>query len=138
MNVVMAGMIPVMVVLMTRDMSAMEPRSPRFWGVMSLASLVGAVAAYPVNHWLVKVGLKHGMGTDRALGKGGSKMEAMEGMPEMGAHLPVGSGAKVAVAAIILAMLAAGILAAARYGDLSMHSGAPVYGGQHRDPLRRL
>ena len=75
MNAVMAGMIPVMIVLMTRDMTAMEPTSPRFWGIMSLATLVGAGLAFPINWWLVKNGLKHGMGTERALGKGGAKPE---------------------------------------------------------------
>ena len=74
MNAVMAGMIPVMIILMTKDIRAMEPTSFRFWGVMSLASLVGATLAYPVNWWLVKNGLKHGMGTERALGKGGTKV----------------------------------------------------------------
>ena len=53
MNAVMAGMIPVMVVLVSRDMQAMEPISLRFWGVMSLATLVGGVIAYRVNVWLV-------------------------------------------------------------------------------------
>ncbi len=76
MNAVMAGMIPTMIILMTRDMRAMEPTSLRFWGIMSLASLVGAVLAYPVNYWLVGKKLKHGMGTERALGKGGAKVEA--------------------------------------------------------------
>ena len=71
MNAVMAGMAPVMVVLMTADPSAMEPTSLRFWGVMSLATLVGAVVAFPVNWWLVVTGLKHGMGTFRAIGAGG-------------------------------------------------------------------
>ena len=71
MNGVMAGMIPVMAVLMSRDMRAMEATSLRFWGVMSLATLVGLVVAYPVNVWLVAGGLKHGMGTVRALGRGG-------------------------------------------------------------------
>lgn len=75
MNAVMAGMVPVMIVLMTRDMQAMEPTSPRFWGIMSVATLVGAVLAFPINWWLVKNGLKHGMGTERALGRGGSKVE---------------------------------------------------------------
>ncbi len=75
MNAVMAGMIPTMIILMTRDMRAMEPTSLRFWGIMSLASLVGAVLAYPVNYWLVSKKLKHGMGTERALGKGGAKVE---------------------------------------------------------------
>lgn len=75
MNAVMAGMIPVMIIMMTRDMSAMEPTSVRFWGIMSLATLVGAVLAFPVNRWLVKNGLKHGMGTERALGKGGENTD---------------------------------------------------------------
>lgn len=76
MNAVMAGMIPVMIILMTRDMRAMEPTTLRFWGIMSFASLVGAVLAYPVNVWLVKRKLKHGMGTERALGRGGAEVEA--------------------------------------------------------------
>jgi hypothetical protein len=75
MNAVMAGMIPVMIILMTGDMRAMEPTSVRFWGIMSLATLVGVVLAYPVNYWLVAKKLKHGMGTERALGKGGAKTE---------------------------------------------------------------
>jgi hypothetical protein len=54
-----------MVVLMLGDMTAMEPTSLRFWGVMSLATMVGAVVAYPINVWLVQAGYKHGMGTER-------------------------------------------------------------------------
>ena len=76
MNGVMAGMIPVMVVLAGRDMQAMEATSLRFWGIMSLATLVGGVIAYPVNVWLVTKGLKHGMGSVRALGAGGHSLEA--------------------------------------------------------------
>ena len=71
MNLVMAGMIPVMVFFMSRDMAAMEPTGLRFWGVMSLATIVGGALAYPANAWLVARGLKHGMGTVRALGAGG-------------------------------------------------------------------
>lgn len=78
MNAVMAGMVPVMVILMSRDMTAMEPTSIRFWGVMSAATLVGFATAYPVNWWLVVTGLKHGMGTVRALGKGGHSLAAEE------------------------------------------------------------
>ena len=128
MNAVMAGMIPVMVVPMTRDMGAMEPSSPRFWGVMSLASLVGLIPAYPVNYWLVKVGLKHGMGTERALGKGGSGMKPMAQKPEMETHPAVSLGPKVAMAALTLGMLALGVLVAARFGDLSMRSGESMRG----------
>jgi hypothetical protein len=43
----------------------MEPTSLRFWGIMSLATMVGAVVAYPINVWLVQAGYKHGMGTER-------------------------------------------------------------------------
>lgn len=77
MNFMMAGMFPTMVVLMMgRDMRAMEPTQLTFWGAMSAAVLVGLVVAYPVNVWMVEKGLKHGMGTERALGKGGHTMEA--------------------------------------------------------------
>ncbi|GAB3323472.1 DUF4396 domain-containing protein [Hymenobacter humi] len=72
MNAMMAGMLPTMVILMTRDMRAMEATSPWFWASMSAATLVGVVVAYPVNYWLVKNKLKHGMGTERALGHGGT------------------------------------------------------------------
>lgn len=73
MNFVMAGMVPVMIILMTGDMQNMEVKSLRFWGIMSLASLVGGTLAIPVNWWLVKNKLKHGMGTEKALGRGGTK-----------------------------------------------------------------
>jgi hypothetical protein len=77
MNMVMAGMIPAMVVgMMGRDMRAMEPSQILYWGVMSFGVTVGFATAYPVNWWLVAKGLKHGMGTQRALGKGGHSMEA--------------------------------------------------------------
>jgi hypothetical protein len=65
MNAVMAGMIPVMVILMSLDMTAMEATSLHFWGVMSLGVVVGLATAFPVNMWLVGQGLKHGMATVR-------------------------------------------------------------------------
>ncbi len=89
MNMVMAGMIPVMVLLMMgRDMRAMEPSQLVYWGAMSAAVMVGFAFAYPVNWWLVAKGLKHGMGTQRALGKGGHSMgaekERVKGLQEGG------------------------------------------------------
>jgi len=78
MNAMMAGMLPTMVILMTRDMRAMEAISPWFWASMSVATLVGVVVAYPVNYWLVKNKLKHGMGTERALGHGGAPLPEAE------------------------------------------------------------
>jgi hypothetical protein len=84
MNAVMAGMLPVMIIVMSHDTAAMEATSARFWAVMSLATLVGGVIAYPVNAWLVAKGLKHGMGTVRVLGKGGQRLTA-EPMASMAA-----------------------------------------------------
>jgi hypothetical protein len=147
MNAVMAGMIPTMVILMSHDMKRMDPTSARFWAVMSLASLVGAILAYPINWWLVKNGLKHGMGTERALGRGGERVESsamsmpmtndqnppnmdnaravnqssMPGMPGMEQNRPPVSRLRLSlVAGMTFAMLAIGITLAATYGDFSM------------------
>ena len=128
MNCVMAGMVPVMVILMSRDMRAMEPTSLRFWGVMSLATLAGAVTGYPVNRWLVKNGLKHGMGTERVLGKGGTKIDNSVRNPEMAPSMVmesrggVGKRRKVAAAFVTLAALMAGIAVSGLFGDLAMRS----------------
>jgi hypothetical protein len=62
MNMMAAGMFPVMIFLMMgRDMRAMEPTEPLFWGVMSLGVIVGYFTAYPVNVWMVSKNLKHGL-----------------------------------------------------------------------------
>ena len=67
MNSMMAGMFPTMVVLMMgRDMRAMEPSQLLYWGTMSFGVIAGFVAAYPVNVWLVAKGLKHGMMSTQA------------------------------------------------------------------------
>ena len=66
MNLMMAGMAPVMSLLMMgRDMRAMLPTELLFWAVMSFGIAVGFVLAYPVNVWMVKKGLKHGLMTVR-------------------------------------------------------------------------
>ena len=50
MNVMMAGMAPVMSFLMMgRDMRAMEPTELLFWGVMSLGVMVGLRARLSVQ-----------------------------------------------------------------------------------------
>jgi hypothetical protein len=65
MNMMMAGMLPVMVLLMMgQDMRAMEPTELIYWGTMSLGIIVGFAVAYPINVWLVAVGLKHGLSTE--------------------------------------------------------------------------
>lgn len=133
MNAVMAGMIPVMVVLMSRDIASMHASSIRFWGVMSLATLVGFAVAYPVNLWLVGVRLKHGMGTVRALGHGGHSMaaerrlepeaagpKAMAGMEQMAAQSRVTRPQIVAMTVLTLLALAAGVSIASVYGRWAM------------------
>ncbi|TIP30883.1 MAG: DUF4396 domain-containing protein [Mesorhizobium sp.] len=66
MNFMMAGMAPVISFLMMgSDMRAMEPTELLFWGVMSFGVIVGFIAAYPANVWMVARGLKHGLMTER-------------------------------------------------------------------------
>ena len=73
MNCMMAGMAPVMVALMMgRDMRAMWPGEPLFWMVMSLGVIAGFAIAYPVNVWMVAMGMKHGLMTERDGGDGKS------------------------------------------------------------------
>lgn len=141
MNGLMAAMIPVMVILMMRDPSAREPVTLHFWGVMSLATLVGALFAYPVNVWLVARGLKHGMGTVYVLGRGGHTLDAErvwvarqvatshplagptapterhEARRERGAAAPR-RGEKALIAILTVAALAVGVWIAISFGDL--------------------
>ncbi len=133
MNCVMAGMIPVVVILMSRNPAAREATSIRFWGVMSFATLVGLAVAYPINWWLVQANLKHGMGTARALGQGGhsdaAEKERMAAMPGRDhAHAgPEGMEMKVtvsrpeivAVTMLSLLALAGGVLIGALYGTFA-------------------
>ena len=68
MNCLMAGMIPVAMILKSRLPGASSPLSPVFWFVMSMALMTGFIAAYPMNWWLVACRLKHGMLTVRRAG----------------------------------------------------------------------
>ena len=114
MNALIAGMFPVMTLLTTRDPAVMEPTNGHFWGVMALATFVWGLLAFPVNWWLVATGLKHGMGSARALGQGGHDS----------ANEPVAVtrsvSARAAAAGITLANLAVGIGPAATFSDRSM------------------
>ena len=159
MNAVMAGMIPVMVVLMTRDMRSMEPGSLHFWGVMSLSTLAGMIVAYPVNVWLVAAGLKHGMGTVRVLGEGGHTLHAERMRPASASSSPAtplahpehaapttgvaATTAQIAaVATLSFIILGAGVLLAALGGDLTMrgsmaeHAAPPASADSTRAPQR--
>ncbi|NGX38848.1 MAG: hypothetical protein KR126chlam1_00163 [Chlamydiae bacterium] len=61
MNMVMAGMFPVIVAIKHFCPIASNPMLPYFWGMMSLATIVGFIIAYPINSWMVRKGVKHGM-----------------------------------------------------------------------------
>lgn len=66
MNTMAAGMFLVMgLLMMGRDMRAMNPTEPQFWFVMSIGVIVGYVTALPINVWMVAQNLKHGLMTDR-------------------------------------------------------------------------
>jgi hypothetical protein len=66
MNFLMAGMVPVMTLTMKSSMANRDSLAPSFWFIMSMALLVGFIAAFPMNWWLVSRHLKHGMQTVRA------------------------------------------------------------------------
>lgn len=84
MNFVMAGMIPVMILLADRWPGSESPGEPSFWFRMSLASLVGGFIAYPINYWLVSRHLKHGCMT--LPGADGPSHGMGHRSPEMAGH----------------------------------------------------
>jgi hypothetical protein len=82
------------------------------------------VVAYPVNVWLVDKGMKHGMGTVRALGEGGeplpdqSQHRASAGEAAMTTAPTTVTRAQInAVAVLTIVLLAAGVLVAGTVGD---------------------
>ncbi len=106
MNMMAAGMFPTMAILMMgRDMRAMEPTEPLFWVVMSVGVIVGFATAYPVNVWMVSRNMKHGLMTarpgheSRTHGHGGHGMRWNVTRPQLSA-----------VALLTMLALALGIL----------------------------
>jgi Domain of unknown function (DUF4396) len=65
MNCLMGGMMPVAAIAFAGNPAAHNPAEPMFWFRMSLALMVGAAFAFPMNWWLVAHHLKHGMITVR-------------------------------------------------------------------------
>jgi hypothetical protein len=87
MNLLMAGMVLTMIAIRTAVPEAESPLAPEFWFAMSTALLVGAIAAYPMNWWLVSHHLKHGMMTVRPTpAAAGMAMEGMQHEAPAGAH----------------------------------------------------
>ncbi len=65
MNCLMGGMMPVAAIAFADTAGSHDPAHPLFWFRMSIALMVGALIAYPMNWWLVAHHLKHGMTTVR-------------------------------------------------------------------------
>jgi len=87
MNAMMAGMAPTMSILMMgRDMRAMDPLELVFWGVMSLGVMVGFATAYPFNVWMVKKKIKHGLMTERTGGEASQSQQHGHGQGDAGHH----------------------------------------------------
>lgn len=72
----MTGMFPAMALLMMRVPGGMDPRTLAFWGVMSLSIAVGSIFTYIANWFLTQWGIKHGMGSVSAMGKGGHSLQS--------------------------------------------------------------
>ena len=114
MNVLMAAMVPTMMVAMMHLPHARDPAGATFWFVMSMSLLVGFVAAYPMNWWLVSRHLKHGMmtirpSTDPENYEAHDSMHAMSGTsPETAtpaAHAETGQVSRRALAGMTLLSL---------------------------------
>jgi hypothetical protein len=126
MNGVMAGMVVVMVIIRSHAQGTTDVGDVRFWGVLSLPVLAGLVVAYPVNVWLVKNQLKHGMGTVRVLGNGGNRTAEPAPPVLFAGHLAMDMSKRQvtraqinAVAVLTLVVLAAAVVLAAVLGDFS-------------------
>jgi hypothetical protein len=87
-----------------------------------MATIVGGTLAFPVNYWLVANHLKHGMGTLRAIGRGGHSVELERGMDtrreKAGMHGEHSEGTVsqiriIVMSALTLLMLSAGAIIAA-------------------------
>ncbi len=120
MNAMMAGMGPTMsLLMMSRDMRAMKPSNLLFWGVMSLGVGVGFFVAYPVNVWMVKRGLKHGLMTERK-----SQSDHKQGPGHSGHQMKMKNDAtapqRAAVAGVTTLMLLTGLIVPGFYVNLSL------------------
>jgi hypothetical protein len=108
MNLLMAGMLPVMTVMMANIPGSEAPQRPSFWFVMSMALLAGSIIAYPMNWWLVAHHLKHGMMTVRRPETGAANGSEVEPEREQKTMADT-HAAKISMAAIVkMAILSIG------------------------------
>ena len=148
MSAMMSVMAPVMSLLMMgRDMRAMLPEEPLFWGVMSLGVIAGFAMAYPFNVWMVAHGLKHGLMTVRSKRKQShahGKVHGGHGIPKNDTTVTQ----RAAVAGFTLSMLVAGVampgisvnltLGARDVGGLVMPKGMIMDFNTPRDAMRDM
>ena len=125
MNMVMVGMIPVMAIGRGLIPGGDDPKGLMFWGIASAATLAGGLTAYPINSWLVRSGLKHGMMTaasSKPLGHpGGGDMEEMGGMKmDMSKHPDISLGKKLALVVITFGFLAIAAWVTSLFIDLKL------------------
>jgi hypothetical protein len=125
MNMVMVGMIPTMVILMYHLPESRNPLHPLFWGVMSVATLVGGITAYPINSWMVRRHVKHGMmsAMQAAPAMAGMKdMRGMKGMamPAHAAPPPLSFAQQAGVVALTLAALATAVAITTRFAPIRL------------------
>ena len=114
MNCLMAAMLAAAAALRMKLPGADAPASPRFWFVLSLALLAGFIVAVPINSWMVRRGLKHGMLTrPDAMPPHAAGRHAAMAMPER----PT-AAALAGATAVSLAVLAAGLALTALLGGL--------------------
>jgi hypothetical protein len=121
MNCLMGGMLPVSALPFAGNEAAHDPTEPLFWFRMSLALMVGAAFAYPMNWWLVAHHLKHGMVTVRPEGEAAMAMPSMDKKKVMaaksGSALHAPSPPVWVMALVSFAVLAAGLLVALTFGS---------------------
>ncbi len=119
MNLLMAGMLPTMRLMMAQIDGAGDPLRPAFWLTMSMALIVGFAFAYPVNWWLVSHNMKHGMLTVGSLPQSHAGHEKTEAPRPHGGHAgaPPESTAIWAMGALSLVGLAAGVALALRFSS---------------------
>ncbi|MEO7384766.1 MAG: multicopper oxidase domain-containing protein, partial [Novosphingobium sp.] len=129
--------------MMGRDMRAMDPTQLLFWGVMSLGIIAGYILAYPSNVWMVARSLKHGLMTERKPGSkfaaqapkpdgkrpaadphAGHDMAAMKSDDDIGGQMSMKSDATrpqvVALGMVSLVALAAGMVAPANFVNMRL------------------
>jgi Domain of unknown function (DUF4396) len=122
MNCLMGGMLPVSALAFQGNPDAHDPTQPLFWFRMSLALMVGAAFAYPMNWWLVAHHLKHGMLTVRPQGSAmpgmdmPAKKEKMDMAAKSGSALNAPSPPVWVMGAVSFAVLAVGAAIALTFG----------------------